>query len=359
MKPYLKEGCNRLVSFFFLIYLLFALISPSQVDAGQANVFIYHRFGESRFPSTNISLDLFAAHLAHIKESGRLVLPLSEIVNHLRAGRDIPGDVVAITVDDAFDSFLEKAMPLIREYRFPVTLFVNTDGVEAPGYLGWQQLRNLTREGVEIGNHTSTHDYLLERINGEDQAAWRKRVERDIQKAQDAFSREMGVRPELFAYPYGEYSPELQEIVKGLGFKAAIAQQSGVISRSSDLYSLPRFPMGGPYATLESFQSKISMHPLELDVVEPVTPVIANNNPPTLKVKISSRDYDLSRLQGFVQGKNRLTIEKVSGSEGTFVIQASGLIESRRNKYTLTAPLKNGKGWAWFSYPWFKLKSGF
>jgi peptidoglycan/xylan/chitin deacetylase (PgdA/CDA1 family) len=349
----------RLMKAFLVSCLVFSMFYPAVVFAGQANIFIYHRFGESRYPSTNIDLKLFASHMQYLQDSGKLVLPLSEIVKHLQSGRTLPPGTVALTVDDAFDSFLENAMPILRKHRFPVTLFVNTDGVGGRGYLGWEQIRQLEREGVSIGNHTATHDYLLERKEGESRAAWRKRVRDDISKAQDAFARELGFRPDLFAYPYGEYSPELVAIVRELGFKAAVAQQSGVVSAASDLFLLPRFPMGGPYASLKSFQSKASMQPFELEVLSPLSPVLDVNDPPLLSVKVSSAKYDLKRAQGFVQGNNKLELKFDSADPGSIKVQAVKPLAGRRNKYTLTVPLKDGSGWAWFSYPWFRLKSGF
>jgi len=344
---------------FILILLLSLLANPAAVDAEEANVFIYHRFGESRYPSTNIDPDLFASHLEHLKKSGQTVVSLSAIVDSLHTAEGLPGQVVAITVDDAFDSFLENAMPLIRKYRIPVTLFVNTDGVGSPGYLDWDQLRKLSAEGVEIGNHTATHDYLLEREDGEDRAGWEERVRADILRAQEVFARELGSRPRIFAYPYGEYSPRLAKLVRSLGFSAAVAQQSGVISSESDLFALPRFPMGGPFASLQSFRSKASMHALNVAVLSPPSPVLLDVDPPTLKVRIAPDEYDLGQLQGFVQGDNRLLIEIVNHQEGVVAIRAEKPLAGRRNKYTLTAPLKKGGGWAWFSQPWFRLDSGF
>ena len=337
------------------IFILFPVLSL----AGQANVFIYHRFGESRYPSTNIDVELFASHMQHLKESGDLVLPLTEIVKHLKAGRSLPAKSVVITVDDAFDSFLAEAMPVLRTFRFPVTLFVNTDSVGTQGYLNWDQLRQLVREGVVIGNHTATHDYLLERVRNESRVAWKERVSNDILKAQAVFDRELGLRPTLFAYPYGEYSPELAIIVKELGFTAAIAQQSGVVSDSSDLFALPRFPMGGPYATLPSFRSKSAMLPLELEMLEPLSPILQAVNPPLMKVRINSNKYDLKRLQGFVQGDNKLMIDMQALPDGLITVKGEKPLTGRRNKYTLTVPLKDGSGWAWFSQPWFRLKSHF
>ncbi len=352
----MNSHCRRLQTILFVSCLAALVIFPTLAFANQANVFIYHRFGEDRYPSTNIDVDLFEKHLRHLKESGKVVMPLSDVVERLRSGQTLPADAVVLTVDDAFDSFLQEAMPVLREYGFPVTLFVNTDGVGGPGYLDWDQLRGLAAEGVEIGNHTATHDYLLERNDGESFSDWQQRVAGDIERAQRAFRRELGFRPDLFAYPYGEYSPDLVSLVKEAGFAAAFAQQSGVVSPASDLYILPRFPMGGPFASLQSFKNKAAMRPFELEVVSPASPVVKKTEPPVLTVRVPPGKYDLRRLQGFVQGDNRLSLD-VQGD--VVVVSAEKPLAGRRNKYTLTVPLQSGGGWAWFSHPWFRLKSGF
>lgn len=353
---------NTLMRRWFFLSLTLCLMSPflasSDLHASEATIFIYHRFGEARYPSTNIDVDLFAEHMQYLKKSGKLVLPLAEVVKHLEANRDLPPETVVLTVDDAFDSFLENALPILRQHNYPVTLFVNSDGVGSPGYLDWEQLRGLIREGVAIGNHSATHDYLLERKKGESHDEWRERVVTDINRAQNAFESELGIRPDLFAYPYGEYSPELIDIVKNLGFRAAVAQQSGVVSGQSNLFSLPRFPMGGPYASLKSFSDKAEMHPFDVAVVSPNSPVVAKVDPPELKVRVLDDKYDLRRLQGFVQGDNQLQIEKNAAGEGTLItVRAVKPLTGRRNKYTLTVPLKDGSGWAWYSFPWFRLDS--
>ena len=284
----------------------------STVVAGQVNVFIYHRFGEAKYPSTNISLEVFASHLEHLKQSDTEVYSLTEIVSRLKNNQQLPDKAAVLTVDDAFTTFLSNGMPLLRQYGYPITLFVNTDSVGSRGYLDWDELRGLVKEGVVIGNHTSTHDYLIERHPGENSDAWRKRVESDIMRAQAAFKKELGLTPTLFAYPYGEFSPELVAIAQELGFDAAISQQSGVIDETSDLFTIPRFPMGGGYATLKQFRSKLSMSRLNVDFIEQVNPVLSVN-PPAITVRIDNKRFDIRQLQGFVQGNNSLKIEKIAG----------------------------------------------
>lgn len=322
---------------------------------GEANVFIYHRFGDSRYPSTNIDLDVFARQLEWLQREHRPVLALGEIVRRLNAGESLPPGCVALTVDDAFRSFLEGGMPLLRKYGYPVTLFVNSDAVGASGYLGWEELRQLSAQGVEIGNHSASHAYLLEGRRGEGEEAWLDRVGGDIERAQKALTDHLGKAPQLFAYPYGEYSPQLEQLLRQQGFAAAVAQQSGVVWRGSDRFALPRFPMGGAYATLAGFREKANMRALPVRVLLPASPVLASaeTGPPSLELTIQEDDIDLRGLRCFVQGNNDCEVLSVTGKAGEFRITARAPLSGRRNKYTITAPGRAG-GWYWFSQPWFR-----
>lgn len=334
-----------------LLVLLGVPIASADEGSGQVNIFIYHRFGEARYPSTNISVEVFESHLQYLQQKQIEIRSLPEIVNLLKGGQALPRKAAVLTVDDAFTSFLQEGMPLIRRYKAPVTLFVNTDSVGTRGYLSWDDLRSLVKEGVVIGNHSATHDYLIEKTAGESASDWRERVRSDILRAQAAFKAELGIVPTLFAYPYGEFSPELTALVKELGFAAAIAQQSGVVDASTDLFTVPRFPMGGGYATLEQFRSKLAMSRLDIELLAPVNP-LPDVNPPVIKVRLDAGRFDLRRLQGFVQGDNALVIEAIAGTESDYTVTAAKPLTGRRNKYTLTAPLRGG-GWGWFSQPWF------
>ena len=107
----------------------------ASASAGQANVFIYHRFGDSRYPSTNIAVSTFASQLRLLKDQHYTVLPLGEIVRRLRRGEPLPERCAALTVDDAFETFWTGAMPLLRKYGYPVTLFVATDTIGGSSYM--------------------------------------------------------------------------------------------------------------------------------------------------------------------------------------------------------------------------------
>ena len=337
----------------FVTGLLLVLIFVSSGYAEQVNSFIYHRFGESRYPSTNISAEIFKQQLEYTKEQNLEVVSLGEVATRLAEDEELPAHAVSFCVDDAFRSFYDVGMPIIRQYDFPVTLFVNTDAVGTSGYLSWDELKELAAEGVEIGNHTANHAYLVELEPGETYQQWQKRIRDDIEKAQQKFEKHLGFKPTLFAYPYGEYSTGVVEIIKDIGFKAAYAQQSGVIHPDHNRYILPRFPMGGPFATLKSFKSKLAMKPLVVTAEDSFDPVIGEN-PPVLHLQIAGKQIDPSRFNCFVQGENRCWVE--ADEAGGYRVVAESPLTGRRNKYTLTLQSRQGD-WLWYSHPWINAKN--
>jgi peptidoglycan/xylan/chitin deacetylase (PgdA/CDA1 family) len=275
---------------------------------------------------------------------------LGDIVDHLRQGHPLPPRCAAITVDDAYHSFLSGAMPLLRRYGYPATLFVNTDSVGGREFLSWDELRTLAAEGIEIGNHSASHLYLLDRAQNESVEMWRERIGKDLSRAREALNRELGEQERLLAYPYGEYSAEVAELVRDLGFSGAAAQHSGVISSATDLFALPRFPMGGIYVALSQFREKLAMKALEVRVIEPSDP-LASENPPLMVVDILSRNVDLSRLRCFVPGQSECPVQADAAVTGRYHVRAQQPLSGRRSKYTLTAPGQQ-EGWFWFSQLW-------
>ena len=80
-----------------------------------------HLWDDSMF----MPADLFRRRLELIEKSGCRVLPLTEAVERLYRD-DLPERSVAITFDDGTQDFYSVAFPLIREFDFPVTVYLST-----------------------------------------------------------------------------------------------------------------------------------------------------------------------------------------------------------------------------------------
>ena len=191
--------------------------------ADHATVIMYHRFGEPNLPSTNTTLEQFEAHLEELASGPYTVMRLAEITDRIINGEDLPDRAVGITVDDAFISFYDEAWPRLKSYGFPVTVFVATQSIDRglKGYASWDQLREMQAEGVAFGSQSNTHPHM-HRIDL-DQAR------QEIEISNSRFIDELGIKPALFAYPYGEYTPEIRDLMQEMGFVAAFGQNSGIM----------------------------------------------------------------------------------------------------------------------------------
>ena len=165
--------------------------------ADSAVVLMYHRFGEDQYPSTNIRLEQFDAQIAELKSGGYTVLPLPEVIEAVRTGRDLPDKAVAITVDDGYASIHSEAWPRLKAAGFPFTVFIATDPVDRglSGFMTWDQIRELKDAGVTIGAHSRTHLHMPQSDP--------ERVRSEFAASNARFVAELGRAPTLFAYQIG------------------------------------------------------------------------------------------------------------------------------------------------------------
>lgn len=263
----------------------------AEPDHSSAVIFIYHRFGEDRYPTTNVRLEQFEAHIAELKSGGYNFLPLSQIVDAIRNSQPLPDRTIAITVDDAYESAYTEAWPRLKAAGIPMTLFVATDPVDGRSatYMSWNQIRDLMEDGVEIAHHGASHHHMV----GAGLAASLA----DIERASLRFQEELGFVPDIFAYPYGEYSMEIRTALEDSGFAAAFAQYSSVARVGSDAFALPRFPVNERYGEIERFRLIASARSLPVANIIPDDPmVVPDNNPPAYGFSLTETVTGLAAL---------------------------------------------------------------
>lgn len=322
-------------------FIVFAAALPA-VGGTSAVVLMYHRFGESHFPSTSITLEQFDSHIAELRSGGYSVLPVPEIVAALREGRDLPDRSVGITIDDAYLSVYTEAWPRLRKAGFPFTLFVATDDVDhadgsrSSGYMAWDQLRDLARAGVAIGSQTATHPHMPTNTEDENRA--------ELDRSNDRFVAELGARPALFAYPYGEASLAVAGVVAEKGFSAAFGQHSGVAGSARELYYLPRFALNENYGDIERFRLIVNTLPLPVSDVTPADPMIRANNPPAIGFTVAGDVGDLSRLTCFVS-PDMATIERLG--DARIEVRITHHLPKGRTRLNCTMPAADGR-WRWY-----------
>ena len=126
----------------------------------------------------------FAAQLDWLARNDYRVIRLSQLTAFLQGREPLPKRAVVITMDDGYESVHRHALPLLRQYGFPATLFVYTDFIGAGDALSWNQLSELKASGwVDIQAHSKTHRNLIERLPGETDERYRQSVDAELRTA--------------------------------------------------------------------------------------------------------------------------------------------------------------------------------
>ena len=268
---------------------------------------MYHRFNETKYPSTNIQLDIFKEQLKIIEDEGIKFIHPKEFEQSLVEKKK--ERKILFTVDDGLLSFYKNAWPILKKKQIPFILFVNTREVGAFNYMNWDQIRELYKEDfVEIGNHSHSHEYLVDES--------REVIENDILKSIKIFEEKLGKNSDFFSYPFGEYSSEFKNLIKSLGFKYAFGQHSGVIDETKDKFELPRFPINEKYGEIKRFKTLMKTLPLKFESITPEDKyLVQSKNPPVVKIKFFEDTKNINQINCFSNEGNKWRNSKVSFTE--------------------------------------------
>jgi peptidoglycan/xylan/chitin deacetylase (PgdA/CDA1 family) len=127
-------------------------------------------------------------------------------------------------------------------------------GIDVDGYcrsvaLDWSELRSLTEDPLcTIGAHSINH-FAMSRLPAREALA-------EMTGSADRIERELGRRPDFFAFPYGDESsagPRDFDLAREAGFAAALTTAKGLVSQDNarSLWGLPRLSLNGDYQRLD------------------------------------------------------------------------------------------------------------
>ena len=318
--------------------IVFAKKENTIEDFGLISI-MYHRFNEAKYPSTNIQVEIFKEHLNIIEREGLKFIDPKDFEKAIKQNKK--NRKILMTIDDGLLSFYKNAWPILKEKKIPFILFVNTREVGSFNYMNWEQIRELYDSSlVEIGNHSHSHEYLVEKSS--------EIIEKDIQTSIKIFREKLGKNSEFFSYPFGEYSLKFKEIIKQLGFKYAFGQHSGVIDDTKDLWELPRFPINEKYGNLKRFETLMRTLPLKYDSIEPKDRYLQQSkNPPEVKIVFKENIKNLEQINCFSNEGNKWRNSNTSFIEkDVLIIKISEKFVGERGRINCSLRENNGF-WRW------------
>lgn len=218
---------------------------PSPVEPGQVSrssnlfvengprVYMYHyiRSGVDKTKDAlgyNLSINPvdFEKQLQTLKNGGFQGVTVSNMVRG-----DASSKSIALSFDDGYSDFYTNAFPLLKKYGFTATVYVisSKDGGQ---YLSWDQIKELSSAGIEIGSHTVNHKGL-DKLSIEDQRYEIFQSKKDIEE-------HLGKTISSFCYPSGKYNQNTEQLVKEAGYENAVTTKGGGYNLNEDHYILQR-----------------------------------------------------------------------------------------------------------------------
>jgi peptidoglycan/xylan/chitin deacetylase (PgdA/CDA1 family) len=197
---------------------------------------------------------LFAEHMQLLADLGRPTATVSEHVDRLARGEEVPEGTVLVTFDDGLADFGRHAWPVLSDLDIACTLYVVSGRVgrsadwladlgATPPLLTWDELAALDEQGCEIGAHSVSHPQL-------DTLPWRE-LGPEIRGARTELSAGLGHPIRSFAYPHGYHDRRVIDEVRGAGFASACAVRNMLSSTLDDPFALARVTIDASCGTEE------------------------------------------------------------------------------------------------------------
>lgn len=143
---------------------------------------------------------------------------------------------LVVQFDDSLASVYDNAFPIMEEYDIQATMFTVTGRIGNGGSLSLEEMREMQEAGWEFGSHTASHPRLAE-LEPEKQ---REEIEGAKQWLLD---HEFYGGADLFAFPFGSFTPETLDIVSDYHTLATCGRWGGVVNRNLTApLALNRYP---------------------------------------------------------------------------------------------------------------------
>ena len=215
-------------------------------------ILMYHMVCETEDPKEKqycCHPTAFRKQMAYLKRAGFRVVEIDDLINSIMNSTSLPKKSIAITFDDGFADNYENAFPVLKKYGFPATMFVvsqlvgktnewmQEEGFPARKLLGWEKLKDMSENGITIGSHTITHASLID--------IEIKSAMHEISNSKSELEDALGKAVRYFAYPYGRFNQQIEELVAEAGYLGACSTRSGFNSVRVSPFALRRIEVYG------------------------------------------------------------------------------------------------------------------
>ena len=180
----------------------------------------------------NVPPEEFAAQLDYLSEQGYTTITMLEYMKAKKGKLTLPEKPIILTFDDGYADNYQEMLPILEAHGMKAVVYMVTNMIGQPGYLSWEQLREMQERGVEIGSHTANHLPLTE-LSPEERAE-----EVQLSKLLMEWN---GIRTVFsLSYPNGKYDDSLPQLLRESEYLTAVTGDPGLNTFQTDPYLMQR-----------------------------------------------------------------------------------------------------------------------
>lgn len=230
--------------------------------SAQVSILGYHDFvtGKSGNPM-QLNIDRFRSQMQALKDAKIAVIPMKDFLAWRRGEKDIPDPSVVITMDDGWKSVHALALPVLKEFGYPFTVFLYKRFVNGGGKsMTTAEIRELMAAGGEVGSHSVSHPYKskIDSMFRKSQADGESYLRMEMKDSKQFLEDLLAVKITTYAYPGGFFSPREEEIGKEAGYEALFTVNPAKATWDTPATSIGRFIILGTDNTDSLFKRAIS-----------------------------------------------------------------------------------------------------
>ncbi len=213
--------------------------TPHPAKTLSVPIFMFHHAGNAPPGADPVRRDLTVsaadldAQMKYLKSAGYHPITQTQLFKALFMGGGLPSKPVLITFDDGYLDNFSQALPILVKYGFPATFYIISGRVGGRGYLSWEQIKVMEKDGMDIGSHTVNHQDLSI-VSAAD-------LKHELGDSAKDIGAHLGHPVYWFCYPSGRFNARVLQVENEDGYLLAATEKWGRKQSSDAPLALSRY----------------------------------------------------------------------------------------------------------------------
>lgn len=219
-------------------------------------VIMYHSVSDdkvaagSKLTNLRITRESFLEQMEYLKNNKFTTLTMDELRDFLINNKQIPEKSVVLTFDDGYEDNYTIVYPILKQYGFKATIFVETSNVDVDkSMLTSAQLIDLDKNNVDIESGTA-QDNNLGTLSSTSQL-------KSLQNSKQYLEKLLNKTVNYVSYPYGSYNNSTLDASNKAGYVLGLSRDGKWTYKTDGNYKLSRVFIG-PKHTIDNFSERLN-----------------------------------------------------------------------------------------------------